>query len=492
MVRTELFIDGVWRPATGGGTRPVLNPATEEVVAHVAEGTEADARAAVDAAARAFPGWSRTPAAERGAYLRAIADGLRARTEELAQLVVAEQGKPIAEARGEIGGTVGFFDYYAGLARSIEGEILPSDLPGEEIWIRRMPHGVVAGIIPWNYPSALTSRKVAPAILAGNTIVLKPHEETPLSALAVMEVIAEVGLPAGVVNVVTGPGRGVGSALVQDARVMLVSMTGSVRAGREILHDAAERIIPVSLELGGKAPLIVMDDADLDIAIPSAVTSRYMNCGQVCICNERTYVHRSVYDDFVERYVEAVRALRVGDPTSERTDIGPKISRVELEKVDGMVKAAVSSGARVATGGGILADGEFSRGHWFEPTVLLDVDHSMPLLKQEIFGPVTPVMAFDDFDEVVGLANDSDYGLSAYLFTNDFGRIMRAVNDIRFGEVYINRIGPESLQGFHVGYRHSGLGGDDGRHGLDVYLQRQTVYANFSGVPMPGLMPYGA
>ena len=490
MVRSELFIDGAWRPATGGGTRVVLNPATEEVVAHVAEGTAADATAAVDAAARAFPAWSRTPAAERGAYLRAIADGLRARADEFARLVVAEEGKPIAEARGELGGTIGFFDYYSGLARSIEGEIVPSDLPGEEIWIRRVPHGVVAAIIPWNYPSALTARKVAPAILAGNTVVLKPHEETPLSALAVMEVIAEVGLPSGVVNVVTGPGRGVGSALVQDPRVMLVSMTGSVRAGREILRDAADRILPVSLELGGKAPLIVMDDADLDIAIPSAVSSRYMNCGQVCICNERTYVHRSVYDEFVERYVEAVRALRVGDPMSDTTDIGPKVSRVELERVDGMVRAAIDAGATVDrrrrdSGGG------FGRGHWFEPTVLLDVDHSMPLLKQEIFGPVTPVMAFDDFDEVIRLANDSDYGLSAYLFTNDFRRIMQAVNDIRFGEVYINRIGPESLQGFHVGYRNSGLGGDDGRHGLDGYLQRQTVYVNFSGRPMPGLMPYG-
>lgn len=490
-VRTQHYIDGAWRGSASGETRPVLNPADGSVIAEVAEGAAADATAALAAAAAAFPGWSATPAADRGAHLTAIAAGLRDRQDELARLVVAEQGKPISEAEGEIGGTIGFFEYYAGLARTISGEILPSDLPDEEIWIRRVPHGVVAGIIPWNYPSALTARKVAPAIVAGNTVVLKPHEDTPLSALAVMEIIDEVGLPPGVVNVVMGAGTGVGAALVRDARTAFVTMTGSVRAGRQILIDAAERITPVSLELGGKAPLIVMDDADLDVAIPSAVTSRYMNCGQVCICNERTYVHRSRYDEFVERYVTAVRALKVGDPMDPATDIGPKINRTERDKVAAMVDDARAAGANVALGGHVLEDGDQANGHWYAPTVLTDVDHSMPLLHDEIFGPVTPIMAFESFDEMVGLANDSRYGLSAYLFTNDFQRAMRAINDVRFGEVYLNRIGPEALQGFHVGYRQSGLGGDDGTHGLDLYLQRQTVYANYSGRPMDGLMPYG-
>lgn len=491
MTATRMFIGGTWRDAADGATRPVIDPATEQVLAEVAEGSAADATAAIDAAERAFPAWSALPAESRAGYLRRIAAGIREREEELAQLVVAEQGKPITEARGEIGGTVGFFEYYAGLARTIQGEILPSDLPGEEIWIRRVPHGVVAGIIPWNYPSALTARKVAPAILAGNTIVLKPHEDTPLSALAVMEIIEQAELPAGVVNTVLGAGTQVGAALVQDPRTAFVSMTGSVRAGKQILVDAAEHVTPVSLELGGKAPLIVLEDADLDIAVPSAVTSRYMNCGQVCICNERTYVHRSRLDEFLERYVDAVRALRIGDPRDESTDIGPKVNRAELDKVAAMVDGARDAGARVLTGGRVLDDGDQARGFWYAPTVVVDVDHSMPLLRDEIFGPVTPVMAFDDFDEVVGLANDSHYGLSAYLFSNDFQRIMRAVNDVRFGEVYVNRIGPEALQGFHVGYRQSGLGGDDGLHGLDLYLQRQTVYANFSGRPMDGLMPYG-
>lgn len=488
---TDMFIGGRWESGASARTRPVIDPATEALLAHVPEGDAQDARQAIDAAHAAFPGWAALPAAERGAYLRSIADGIRARADDLARLVVAEQGKPIAEARGELEGTAGFFDYYAGLARSIQGEILPSDLPGEEIWIRRVPHGVVVGIIPWNYPSALTARKVAPAILAGNTIVLKPHEDTPLSALAIMDVIREVGLPAGVVNVVTGAGTEVGAALVRDARTTFISMTGSVRAGRQILHDAAEQITPVSLELGGKAPLIVFDDADLEIAVPSAVTSRYMNCGQVCICNERTYVHRSVYDAFVERYVDAVQALRVGDPNDANTDIGPKMNRPELDKVATMVEDAITRGARALTGGRILDEGPFDRGFWYEPTVLVDVDHTMPILHDEIFGPVTPILPFDHLDEVIGLANDSTYGLSAYLFTNDFQRVMRTVNEIRFGEIYVNRVGPEALQGFHVGYGHSGLGGDDGVHGLELYLQRQTVYANFSGQAMNGLMPYG-
>ena len=489
--RTQMFIDGTWRDAASGLTRPVYNPSDGTVVAEVAEGSSADATAAVDAAQAAFPAWSSTPAAERASHLYAIAAKLREREEELARLVVAEQGKPISEARGEIGGTIGFFEYYAGLARTITGEILPSDLPDEEIWIRRVPHGVVVGIIPWNYPSALTARKVAPAIVAGNTVVLKPHEDTPLSALAVMEVIEQSDLPAGVVNVVMGAGTDVGAALVRDARTAFVTMTGSVRAGRQILTDAAERITPVSLELGGKAPLIVMDDADLDIAIPSAVTSRYMNCGQVCICNERTYVHRSIYDDFVERYVDAVSALKIGDPMDAATDIGPKINRPERDKVAAMVDQARAAGATVRLGGHVLEEGAQAAGHWYAPTVLTDVDHSMPLLHDEIFGPVTPIMAFDEGEEVVDLANDSRYGLSAYIFTNDFQRAMRAINDIRFGEIYLNRIGPEALQGFHVGYRQSGLGGDDGTHGLDLYLQRQTVYANYSGRAMDGLMPYG-
>lgn len=487
-----MFVGGRWRPAASGDTMDVLNPATEEVIGTVPLGASEDAESALEAASDAYPAWARIPPAERAHYLMSIAEGIRSRAEEFARLITAEEGKPITEARGEMDGAAGFFSYFAGLARTIQGEILPSDLPGEELWIRRVPHGVVAAIIPWNFPSALTSRKVAPAILAGNTVVLKPHEDTPLSALAIAEVIEEAGLPAGVVNVVTGPGETVGATLASSPRTDFVTMTGSVEAGRAVLHGAAEHIVPVSLELGGKAPFIVLGDADLDVAVRSAVTSRYMNCGQVCICNERTYVQRAVYDDFVARYVESVSSLQVGDPSQASTDVGPKVNRQERDKVAAMVNAARDDGARVVLGGHVMEGGDFERGHWFEPTVLTDVDHSMDIMRSEIFGPVTPIMPFEDFDDVVDMANDSTYGLSAYLFTNDFRRVMQAVNDVRFGEIYVNRIGPEALQAHHVGYRQSGIGGDDGQHGLDKYLQLQTVYANFSGAAMDHLMPYGS
>lgn len=490
-VDRQMLVGGAWEAGRSGERMTVLNPATEETLGTVPLAISEDAERALAAAADAFPGWARTPPIERAGYMRAIAHGIRDRAEELARLVTAEEGKPITEARGEVAGAAEFFDYYAGLARSIEGEILASDLPGEELWIRRVPHGVVAAIIPWNYPSALTSRKVAPAILAGNTIVLKPHEDTPLSALAIGEIIQDVGVPAGVVNMVTGPGETVGATLASSATTNFVTMTGSIEAGRAVLHSAAEHIVPVSLELGGKAPFIVLDDADLDLAVRSALTARYMNCGQVCISNERTYVHRLIYDEFLERYVDGVSTLRVGDPTDESTDVGPKVNRQELEKVAAMVDQARGDGASVVRGGEVLADGDYERGYWYSPTVLADVDHSMEIMRREIFGPVTPIMPFDDFDTVVDLANDSTYGLSAYLFTNDFQRIMRAVSDVRFGEIYINRIGPEALHAFHVGYRQSGIGGDDGKHGLNMYIQPQTVYANFSGRAMDHLMPYG-
>ncbi|MGH8915783.1 MAG: aldehyde dehydrogenase, partial [Acidimicrobiia bacterium] len=486
-----MLIGGEFRGASNGGLMEVLNPANEELIGQVPLASADEAEMALTKANEAFPAWARTPPVERARYLQAIAREVESRSEELAQLITAEEGKPITEARGEVGGTAEFFSYYAGLARTIEGEIMASDLPGEELWIRRVPHGVVAAIIPWNYPSALTARKVAPAILAGNTIVLKPHEDTPLSALAVGHITLDVGLPPGVVNIVTGPGETVGAALAASATTNFVTMTGSVEAGREVLKSAAQNITPVSLELGGKAPFIIMEDAELDVAVASALTSRYMNNGQVCICNERTYVHSSIYPEFLDRYVEGVRGLRVGDPTDESTDVGPKVNRQELDKVAAMVQGARSDGAEVALGGDVLTGDGYEKGYWYQPTVLTGVDHSMEIMHREIFGPVTPIMAFDDFDDVVRLANDSTYGLSAYLFTNDFRRIMRAVSDVRFGELYVNRIGPEAVQAFHIGYRQSGIGGDDGKHGLNTYLQPQTVYANYSGRPMDHLMPYG-
>jgi lactaldehyde dehydrogenase / glycolaldehyde dehydrogenase len=473
-----MYIGGSWQ--TANETRPVINPADESVIVAVPEADEGHAEQALEAARRAQKEWGRRSGPERGAVLRAIADGIRTRQEELTRLVVAEQGKTITEARGEIGdAATGFFDYYATFERAQVGSMFVPDEANEQLFVRAVPYGVVVGIIPWNYPAALFARKVAPAIMAGNAIVLKPHEDTPLSALALARIIEEAGVPQGVVNVVTGAGRVVGDALVRNPITQMVSMTGSVRGGREILAAAAENITPVSLELGGKAPFIVLEDADLDAAVENAVDARFWNCGQVCTCNERTYVQRGVYEEFVERFVEAAASLRMGEPTREDVQMGPKVNEPELDKVEGLVKGAVDQGAHVVLGGGCPEGEEFERGYWFEPTVLTGTTNDMDIVQSEVFGPVLPIQPFDNFDEVVNLANDSRYGLTAYVFTSNLHKAMRAIEDIDFGEIYVNKIGPEQLQGFHTGYRLSGMGGDDGPYGYERYLRRKTVYLHY-------------
>lgn len=486
---SKMWVGGAWI-AGDAGTRPVTSPTDGSTLAHVPEATAEQAIAAVAAARRAQPAWAALSPLDRGKVMHRIAALIRQHADPLARLVVQEQGKTISEARGEVGGASEFFTYFAEFARRIQGEIFPSDAPGEQIWIQRVPVGVIVGIIPWNYPAALVSRKVAPSMIAGNSIVLKPHEETPLSALYMARLFEEAGVPAGVVNIVTGSGATVGAALTEHDDIDLVTMTGSVPTGKKIMAAAARNLVPVSLELGGKAPLIVMEDADLDLAVASAVTSRFMNCGQVCICNERMLVHEAIYDEFLRRFVAATKALNVGDPMLDSTDIGPKVSAAELEKVERITQAAIDAGATPLLRGGRPETAPVAGGNWLTPTVLGDVTAEMAIMRDEIFGPVVPVMRVSSFDEALRIANDSRYGLSAYLFTNDFARIMQAVQDVRFGEIYINRIGPEALQGYHTGYRNSGPGGDDGIHGLDAYLRKKTVYANYSGRSPVGLMPW--
>lgn len=484
-----MLINGKWESGLGG-TREVINPTTGKVLAVLSDANREQASAAVAAACKAQPAWAAISPLERGAIMHRIAALVTEHAEDLARIVVQEQGKPITEARGEISGAAGFFTYYAEFARRIQGEILPSDARGEQIWIQRVPMGVVAAIIPWNYPAALVSRKVAPSMIAGNTIVLKPHEETPLSALFMAQLFEKAGVPAGVINIVTGSGAEIGEVLTSHPEIDLVTMTGSVPTGKRIMANAAANLVPVSLELGGKAPFIVMDDCDIDFAVRSAVTSRYMNCGQVCICNERTLVHERVYDQFLEKFVAASKKLRLGDPLSETTDLGPKVSLRELEKVEQMIDKAIGAGAEAVLRGGRPNRPPVDGGFWLTPTVLTGVNPSMSIMQDEIFGPVVPIMKVADFDEALSVANDSRFGLSAYLFTNDFSKIMRAVNEVNFGEVYINRVGPEALQGFHTGYRNSGLGGDDGSHGLEAFMRKKTVYANYSGTSPVALMPY--
>jgi lactaldehyde dehydrogenase/glycolaldehyde dehydrogenase len=477
--RYRQFINGQWTDSTVKEWIEVENPATGAVIATVPKGGADDADRALVAAAAAQPAWEALPPVERAKLLTGLARLVLENRDRLARLVVAEQGKPLTEARGEIEGTALYLTYAAEEARRITCDIIPSDNADEQVWIQRVAHGVVVGLTAWNYPAALTTRKMGPALLAGNTIVLKSHEGTPLSAFEIAQLSAQLDFPPGVINVVSGTGEGLGAALVKHPIPRLITLTGSVRAGKEIFRAAADDLKILRLELGGKAPFIVAEDADIGAAVKAAIASRFENCGQICICNERMYVHERIADEFTDKFVRAVKALKVGDPLT-MVDVGPKFSGPELDKVERMVKAATSAGAKVLTGGNRLTDGEFARGHWFEPTVLTAVDNRMPIMQDEVFGPVIPLMTVTDFDEGLRLANESRYGLSAYVFTKDMRRLMRLVRELKFGEIYVNRPGGDAVHAHHAGLRHSGIGGEDGKYGLDAYFQKKTIYVNFA------------
>lgn len=479
MTNYQMLIGGKW--VSGGENMQVLNPANEQVLGTVPAASAEDAQRALEAAVAAQRGWSRLTGVERGNVLRRWADLVDKHKPRLAEILSQEEGKPLAEALGEIDFGRSWLSYYAEFDRRIEGDIIPADKPNEQLWILPQPVGVVVGIIPWNYPSALTLRKAAPALIAGNALVLKPHEDTPLSALELAKLAQEAGVPDGVFNVVTGAGEIVGEALVKSPIPRLVTFTGSVETGKRILHVAAETVKVVSLEMGGKAPFIVMDDADLESAVKTAVFSRFLNCGQVCICNERTYVHKRIADKFLSRFLEEVKQLKVGNPLAPGVQLGPKVNRQELEKVERFVEEARKGGAEVAVGGKRPGGDNFKSGYWYEPTVITHVRQDMNIMREEVFGPVIPIMEFSDFEEGLKLANDSRFGLAAYLFTNDMNRILRAVRDMECGELYINRGPGESIHGFHTGWKQSGIGGDDGKYGLEHYLQRKTVYIRYQG-----------
>lgn len=473
------FIDGQWTDGHGESL-DVTNPATGAVVGRLNLSTSDDAQDALEAADRAFASWRRTTAKHRADLLFKLVELLHDDTERLANLITAEQGKPLTEARADVGMCADLIRFAAENTRRLEGDIVPADDPNEQIWIQKVPHGVVAGITAWNFPAALIGRKLGPALAAGNTIVLKPSEETPLTAMEVVELARQAGIPDGVINLVNGHGQDVGNHLVTSNITQLVSMTGSVRGGREIAKAAAPHLKIVRLELGGKAPFIVMDDADMERAVEAAIVSRFSNNGQVCTCNERMYVHAGIYDTFLDRFKQRVDELKVGDPLKhEDVDMGPKISSGELDKVHDMVQRAIKAGATLETGGQRLTGGEYDDGFYYAPTVLTGVQNDMEIMQEEIFGPVVPIMKVDSFEQAIDYANVSEYGLSAYLFTNDVKRLMNTVHDLDFGEIYVNRGGGESVQGFHKGYRNSGIGGEDGKYGLEAYVKNKTMYVHF-------------
>lgn len=475
-LQAGMFINGRWTAADTAGSA-VENPATESVIATISIGGTGVAEEAVQAARVAQRLWAEVPAVERGRAVIALANEVRANAELLAQIVVAEQGKPIGQARGEVDATESFLRFAAENSRRIEGEIVPSDNRHEEIQIRRLPYGVVVGLTAWNYPLALAARKLGPALVAGNAFILKAHEFTPLSGLALAGLAEKAGLPAGLFNVVTGDGRTLGRALVE--RADLVTMTGSTRAGREIYSAGAEDIKVLRLELGGKAPFIVMEDADIDRAVEAAIIARFTNNGQICTCNERMYLHRAIADEFLAKFTARAAALTIGQPLSN-PDIGPKVSKGEVEKVEAITAASIAAGAEALLRGGPLKEGAFAKGHWIAPTVLLAQNNDLPAMREEIFGPVIAALIVDDFEQAMTYANDSDFGLSAYIWTRDQRRLMGVAARLNCGEIYCNRANGEQVQGFHSGWGRSGLGGEDGKYGFDGYLKKKTMYLNWA------------
>jgi lactaldehyde dehydrogenase/glycolaldehyde dehydrogenase len=474
VTRYSNYINGHFTDNATEAMIDVFNPATHERLARVPEASRESVDEAVQAARKAQAGWERLPAVRRGQYLRAIAAKLRQHRDRLADIIVREQGKVRALATVEVDFTADYMDYMAEWARRIEGEVLSSDRVGESIFLLRKPIGVTVGILPWNFPFFLIARKMAPALITGNTIVVKPSEETPINAFEFARLVAETDLPPGVFNLVSGTGATVGAQLASHPQVDMISFTGSVDTGSRIMQAAGRNLTRVNLELGGKAPAIVLADADIDLAVNAIYASRVINTGQVCNCAERVYVQRGVADSFIEKMAARLAATRYGDPSaSEDLEMGPLVNQAALDKLVRMVDQARSDGAEVVVGGQRAV---LEQGFHFQPTLLVNCRSDMEVMRKELFGPVLPVQVVDSMEEAIEEANDSEFGLTSSIFTNDLNQAMRATRDLRFGETYVNREHFEAMQGYHAGRRKSGIGGADGKHGLHEYLETHVVY----------------
>jgi succinate-semialdehyde dehydrogenase/glutarate-semialdehyde dehydrogenase len=471
LFRQQCHINGAWVDAAGGATIPVINPATGGKLGTVpsidAKGTEA----AVAAAFAAFPAWAAKTAKERAVVLRRWFDLIMANADDLAVLMTAEQGKPLAESRGEIAYAASFVEWFAEEGKRLYGDIIPGHQTDKRILVLRQPVGVVAAITPWNFPAAMITRKVAPALAAGCTAVCKPATQTPYSALALAELAQRAGLPPGAFNVVTGAAREIGGVLTGDARVRKLSFTGSTEIGKLLVAQCARTMKKVSMELGGNAPFIVFDDADLDAAVLGAIASKYRNTGQTCVCANRLLVQAGVYDAFAAKLVATVKKLRVGDGLAGETDQGPLIDANALAKVEEHVADALAKGAKVATGGRRHALG----GTFYEPTVLTGVTPAMMVAKEETFGPVAPLFRFNTDQEAIQMANDTEFGLAAYMYTRDLARSWRVSEALEYGIIGLNTGIISTEVAPFGGIKESGTGREGSKYGILDYTEIKYV-----------------
>lgn len=473
-MRTECLIGGRWIGADSGETIDVTNPATDAVIAPVPAMGKAETERAIGAAFDAWPAWRGTTGAERGKVLADMGRAMLRDRERLASLMTAEQGKPLNEADGEIAYAASFLEWASEEAKRIYGEIVPASSKDKRLLVMRQSVGVAAIITPWNFPAAMITRKLGPALAAGCPVVIKPSEATPLSALAIAEIAVQAGVPDGVVNVVIGHSKPIGEAMLSDERVRKLSFTGSTGVGQILMKGAAEHLLRLSMELGGHAPFLVFEDADLDKAVAAAVACKFRNAGQTCICANRFLVQDGIYDAFVSRFAEAMKSLKVGEGTGDGVSIGPLINDKAVEKVEAHVRDAIAKGGQVLVGGErVRIKGLADR--FYAPTLIAGMTDEMLIFREETFGPVAAVARFGTEDEGVAMANDSEFGLAAYFFTKDASRLMRVAEALEYGIVGANDGGPSTAQAPFGGVKHSGFGREGGKYVMDEYTEMKYI-----------------
>lgn len=471
----QLFINNEFIESNSNETMDVINPATGEKIDTITFATKDEVNQAIEKSKKAQLEWEKIPQPTRAEHVKLLIPLFEQNKDELAQLYVKEQGKTLAEAQGEIDKSIQFIDYMTSLSMSNKGEVLQNSVENETIQLTKKPIGVTAGIVPWNAPILVLLRKVIPAIVTGCSVVIKPSEETTLLTLRLAQLFKASTIPAGLVQIVPGTGETVGTQLAQHKDIQLISLTGSMRAGKAVFENAASTVKKVNLELGGNAPVIVTPNANIDKAVDYIVTARIKNAGQVCTCPERIFVHEDIHDTFVDKVTEKMKSLTVGDPLDDKTDFGAIINKTQLNSIDDKVQAAVQNGAELVLGGHILD----RPGYFYAPTVLDHVKQTDAVFKEEIFGPVLAITTYQNFEQVIDDANDTNAGLSSYIFSNDLSEVMTATERLKFGEVYANCEAEEVVNGYHAGWRESGLGGADGIHGFEEYYNTTVSYIRY-------------